>query len=356
MEMPNTNPQTINEKHITDKWNIAEKNSFCNYSFYIGATNENIKDLESANYRNICGVKVFLGSSTGNMLVNDPNILKQIFSISHIPIAIHSEDDNIVKANLEKYKVIHGDDIPVSLHHEIRDTEACYQSTKRAVELAKECNTRLHVLHISTEKELEFFEKGTDYNKKHITSEVCVHHLLFNSDDYSTYGSKIKWNPAIKCKADQESLLKAVNNDLIDIIATDHAPHTIEEKSNSYLKCPSGGPLVQHSLVAMLELYHQNKISIEKIVEKMCHAPARLFKIQDRGYIKKGYWADLTIVDLNAPWQVTKDNILYKCGWSPFEGWTFKSKVTHTFVNGNLIYENGTFNETIKGQRLEFNN
>jgi len=353
MEMPNTVPNTLTQELLEEKYQIASGKSLANYSFYIGAGNDNIEEVLKTNPANVCGVKVFMGSSTGNMLVDNLETLESLFSKCKLLIAVHCEDENIIKENTEHYRKLYGDDLPVSYHPKIRTADACYKSSSMAVALARRYKTRLHVLHISTQKELSLFE-AKDLKDKHITAEACVHHLWFSEKDYESKGTLIKWNPAVKSSSDRDAVFKAVLDNTIDVIATDHAPHTFEEKQNNYFKAPSGGPLVQHSLVAMLEFYHQGKITLEKIVEKMCHAPAECFNVEKRGYIKKGYWADLVLVDLNAPWTVEKENIDYKCGWSPFEGTTFKSKVTHTFVNGHLAYIHGSFNEAEKGMRLTF--
>jgi dihydroorotase len=354
MDMPNTKPQTVTQELLAQKFELASQKSLANYSFYLGATNDNLEEILKIDPNSVCGVKVFMGSSTGNMLVDNEETLIKIFSKSPMLIATHCEDEMTVQQNLSIYKKQFGDQIPIQYHPLIRSSEACYKSSSFAVGLAKKYQTRLHVLHISTEKELELFDHQTPAKDKKITSEVCVHHLWFDDSDYSKFGSLIKWNPAIKKKSDKEALRKGVLENKIDIIATDHAPHTAEEKNRSYLAAPSGGPLVQHSLLVMLELYHRGTISLEKIIEKMCHTPADIFKISKRGYIRKGYWADLVIVDLNKEWKVTKDNILYKCKWSPFEGTVFHSSITHTFVNGNLVFENGIFHETVKGKPLYF--
>jgi dihydroorotase len=355
MEMPNTNPQTITQALLEEKFDIASKKSLANYSFYMGATNDNLDELLATDPRNVCGIKIFMGSSTGNMLVDNMDTLDNIFKKAGLLIAVHCEDEQTIRKNLDKYKAIYGDDIPVELHPVIRNDEACYLSSSLAVDLAKKHNTRLHILHLSTAKELSLLSNKEAIDKKRITAEVCVHHLWFDERDYKHLGNRIKWNPAIKSENDKNKLLEALLNNTIDVIATDHAPHTELEKNNPYTKAPSGGPLLQHSLNVMLELYHQNKISLPKIVEKMSHHPAEIFKVSKRGYIRKGYFADLAIIDLKEKWTVAKDNILYKCGWSPFEGYSFTGKVTHTFVNGNLVYQNGRFNETNKGMALQFN-
>jgi dihydroorotase len=354
MEMPNTKPQATTINTLEEKYKIASEKSLANYSFYLGATNDNIDEIRKINPKSICGIKVFMGSSTGNMLVDDEKALSEIFSQAPVLIATHCEDEKTIIKNTEKYKKEFGEELPIKYHPLLRSEEACYKSSSFAVELAKKYNTRLHILHLSTAKELELFDNSIPSKDKKITAEVCVHHLWFSEEDYEKYGTRIKWNPAIKSKLDKETLLEAVKNNKIDVIATDHAPHTLEEKENTYFKAPSGGPLVQHSLVAMLELYHNNKISLLEIVNKMCHTPADIFQVKNRGYIKEGYCADLVLVDLNDPWEANDKNSLYKCKWTPFNGQTFKSKITHTIINGNIVFENGIFNEDIKGQRLEF--
>lgn len=358
MEMPNTVPQATTQEILNQKFERAAEVSLANYSFYIGATNDNLEELLKTDPSKVCGIKVFMGSSTGNMLVDNPVTLSSLFQKSKMLIAVHCEDENIVQANLAAAIEKYGEDIPLSEHPKIRDASACFNSSSKAVELAKKFGTRLHILHISTAAEIALFEAAPVKSKK-ITSEVCVHHLWFSDADYEKYGARIKWNPAIKSAHDRAALIKALNDNRIDIIATDHAPHTEEEKGRPYLKMPSGGPLVEHSLVAMLEMSRNGKLSIEKVVEKMCHAPADLFGIEKRGYIRKGYKADLVLVD-TGKWTVSKENIQAKCNWSPFEGESFYYFVSHTIVNGNLVYENlnpgkkGTFNELIKGERLSF--
>ena len=354
MEMPNTKPQTTSQKELENKFSLAAEKSLANYSFYFGATNDNIDELLATDSKHVCGIKIFMGSSTGNMLVDNVQTLEHIFSKSKMLIATHCEDENIIQQNILKYKEQFGENVPMQFHPIIRSEEACFKSSSFAVELAKKYNTRLHVLHLSTARELDLFLNTIPSSQKRITAEVCVHHLWFDESDYAKYGVRIKWNPAIKTKKDRDALLCAVLDNRIDVIATDHAPHTKEEKDASYFKAMSGGPLVQHSLTVMLELYHQNKISLEKIAEKMCHTPAEIFKIQQRGFIRKGFKADLVLVDMQKKWTVEKNNILYKCNWSPFEGITFNSKVTHTFVNGNLVYNNGIFSEQHKGCMLIF--
>ena len=354
IEQPNTVPNAVTQELLEDKYQIASQTSYANYSFMMGGTNDNLEEVLKTNPRNVAGIKLFLGSSTGNMLVDNQEVLEKIFSSTKMLIAVHCEDEATIKANLEKYKEEFGDDIPMKYHHLIRSAEACYLSSSKAIALAKKTGARLHVFHLSTAKEMELFTNKIPLEEKQITAEVCVHHLWFTDADYDAKGSLIKWNPAVKTQADKDALWKALLDDRIDVIATDHAPHTLEEKINSYTTCPSGGPLVQHALVAMFEAHHQGKISVEKIVEKMCHNPAKIFKIRNRGFIKEGYFADIAIVNAYLPWNVKKENILYKCGWSPFEGYNFKSRVTHTFVNGKLVYANGKVKETKVGQRLLF--
>lgn len=355
MDMPNTLPQATTQELLEEKYEIASASSSANYSFYLGATNHNLEEILRTDPETVCGIKVFMGASTGNMLVDDPEALEKIFSSSKLLIAVHSEDEKMIQKNMHHFRKMYGENLPVEYHPLIRSREACYKSSSYAVELARKYGTRLHLLHLSTSDELELLDNSVALSDKKITAEVCVHHLWFCDEDYSTYGNRIKWNPAIKTGKDREALFNGVLNDLIDIVATDHAPHTIEEKNNSYFKAPSGGPLIQHSLQIMLEFYHQKKISLEKIIEKMCHAPAEIFKIDRRGFIKKGYYADLVLVDLNKPHEVTRDNLLYKCQWSPFEGVVFNSSITHAFINGRLAYQNGQFDENIKGKRLQFN-
>ena len=353
MEMPNTIPNVFTQQLPEDKYEIAAKTSFANYSFFMGASNDNIDEVLKTNSRNVCGIKVFMGSSTGNMLVDNRETLEAIFSKSKLLIAVHCEDEKTIRENLQGAKEKFGDTIPVSYHPVIRNTDACYRSSSLAVELAKKYNSRLHILHISTAKETTLFEIKP-LSEKRITAEACIHHLWFCDDDYARLGNFIKWNPAIKSANDRQEIWKALLDNRIDVVATDHAPHTLQEKQNSYLNAPSGGPLIQHSLVAMLECYHQNKISLERIVEKMCHAVATIFQVEKRGFIRENYFADLVLVDLNAPWKVEKSNILAHCGWSPFEGVVFQSLVTHTFVNGSLVFENGKIDEMVRGERLLF--
>ena len=354
IEMPNTIPQTTTINELENKFELARNNSYANYSFMFGGTNDNLEEIKKLDKKKIPALKLFLGSSTGNMLVDDEKVLKEIFQNTDLLIAVHSEDEKIINKNLNDFKLKFGNQIPFDSHPKIRSEEACLKSTKKIIELAKKTGARLHVFHLSTKSESLLFDNKTPLNKKKITAEVCVHHLWFSDEDYEEKQSLIKWNPAIKTKDDREALWKALNNDSIDIIATDHAPHTIEEKSKKYLECPSGGPLVQHGLVSMLQHYLNKKISIEKIVTKMCHNPADLFQVEKRGYVRKGYFADLVLIDLNSPWKVEKKNILYKCKWSPFENTVFDSKVTQTFVNGKLVYNNGEFNNELHGRRLTF--
>lgn len=354
IEMPNTNPQTTTIEKLEEKFTVASETSIANYSFMFGGTNDNLEEILKVDKKNVAGLKLFLGSSTGNMLVDDEDVLERIFSATDLLISAHCEDEETIRANMEVYTERYGEDIPIQFHPVIRSEEACYLSSSRAIELAKKTGARLHVFHLSTGKETALFDNSIPLSEKRITAEVCIHHLWFSDSDYEDKGTHIKWNPAVKTASDRDTLFQALLDDKIDVIATDHAPHTLEEKNNVYTKAPSGGPLVQHALPAMLEFYHQGKISLEKIVEKMCHNPAILFEIEKRGYIKEGYKADLVLVDLNAPWTVKKDNILYKCGWSPFERTTFKSRITHTFVNGNLVHKNFKIHEGYLGERLTF--
>ena len=354
MEMPNTVPNTLTQELLTDKYAIAAKSSLANYSFYMGASNDNIEEVLKTNGKEVCGVKIFMGSSTGNMLVDNEKVLEKLFSKVPYLIATHCEDEQTIRANTAIYREKYGENLPAKYHPEIRSEEACYKSSSFAVELAEKHGTRLHILHISTARETSLFRNDVPLKDKKITAEACIHHLWFCDEDYQKKGMFIKWNPAIKTSADREGILKAVLDDRIDVIATDHAPHTLEEKSNSYFNAPSGGPLLQHSLVAMLELYHKGKISLEKIAQKMSHNPAIMFEIDRRGYIREGFYADLTLVDLQNKWKVEKKNILALCGWSPFEGQEFSSRVLKTFVNGHLAYDGGSFNESRKGMRLLF--
>jgi dihydroorotase len=355
IEMPNTNPQTTTIEKLEEKFEIASKTSAANYSFMFGGTNDNLDEILKVDPKAVAGLKLFLGSSTGNMLVDDPAVLEKIFKSTNMVISVHCEDEATIKKNLKEHIEKYGEDIPINKHPIIRSEEACYLSSSKAIELAKKTGARLHVFHLSTGKETNLFTNKIPLKDKKITAEVCIHHLWFSDKDYDKKGTFIKWNPAVKTKKDRSQLLEALLDDRIDVIATDHAPHTLEEKNNTYTNAPSGGPLVQHALPAILEMYHKDQISIEKIVEKMCHNPAILFEIEKRGYLKEGYYADMVLVDLNNPWTVTKENILYKCGWSPFEGATFKSRITHTFINGSMVYNNFQFYETNAAKRLTFN-
>jgi len=354
IEQPNTVPNAVTQEILEEKYQIAAKTSYANYSFMMGGTNDNLEEILKTNPKNVAGLKLFLGSSTGDMLVDSSDSLEKIFSSTKLLIAVHSEDETTVKENLERYKLQFGDDIPVKFHPEIRSVEACYKSTVKIIDLAKRTGARLHVFHLSTAKELDLFTNKIPLEEKQITAEVCIHHLWFSDEDYATKGNLIKWNPAVKSSDDRKALWEALLDDRIDVIATDHAPHTLEEKQQVYTKAPSGGPLVQHAVVAMFEANHQGKISVEKIVEKMCHNPAKIFKIEKRGFIKVGFYADLVIVNPGLPWSVKKENILAKCGWSPFEGYTFKSRITHTFVNGELVYQNFKVKDIPVGKRLLF--
>lgn len=355
IEMPNTVPQATTIALLEDKFDIAAKTSWANYSFMFGGTNDNLEEILKVDPEKVAGLKLFLGSSTGNMLVDDPEVLEKIFSKTDLLISAHCEDEATIQKNFNHYKEEYGDDIPVEFHPMIRSEEACYISSSRAIKLAQKTGARLHVFHVSTEKETHLFSNKKPLAQKKITSEVCIHHLWFTDADYKEKGIKIKWNPAVKSQKDKDGLLKALLDDRIDVIATDHAPHTLEEKNNNYVNAPSGGPMVQHALVALLEMYHKNKISLEKIVEKFAHNPAILFRIKDRGFIRPGFKADLVLVDLNSPWMVKKENILYKCAWSPLEGSVFKSRVTHTIVNGKVVYENSKFASSSNAERLIFN-
>ncbi|UTN04851.1 dihydroorotase [Flavobacterium bizetiae] len=354
IEQPNTVPNAVTQEILEDKYQIAAVKSFANYSFMMGATNDNLEEVLKTNPKNVAGIKIFLGSSTGNMLVDNEATLEKIFSSTPMLIAVHCEDETTIQNNLAAFKEQYGDDVPVTAHHLIRSAEACYISSSKAVALAKKTGARLHIFHLSTAKEMELFTNKIPLEDKKITAEVCVHHLWFTDEDYKTKGNFIKWNPAVKTAQDRAELWKALNDGRIDVIATDHAPHTKEEKMQSYLNAPSGGPLVQHAVVAMFEAHHQGKITVEKIVEKMCHNPAKIFKIEKRGFIKEGYFADLVIVNPSLPWSVKPENILAKCGWSPFENYTFKSRITHTFVNGELVYNNFKVKDLRNGKRLLF--
>lgn len=353
MEMPNTNPQTTTQELLEEKYKLAEAVSVANFSFYMGATNNNLKEVLKTDPSRVCGIKVFMGSSTGNMLVDSEEVLSEIFRNSPTLVATHCEDEATIQENIKIARGRYGENVPFSRHSHIRNAEACYRSSSRAVELASKFDTRLHILHLSSAKEMALFSPGSTKGKR-ITAEVCVHHLWFTELDYIKYGSLIKWNPAIKTETDREALRNAVISGKIDVIATDHAPHTLEEKTNTYFKAPSGGPLVQHSLPVMLEMCLNGIFTIEKVVEKMCHIPADLFRISKRGYIREGYFADLVLVDPQKSWTVSKENILYKCGWSPFEGITFSHTITHTFINGQLVWNQGILNPDVRGKRLLF--
>lgn len=354
MEMPNTVPNTLTQELLQDKYDIAEKTSFANYSFYMGASNDNIEEVLKTDPKTICGVKVFMGSSTGNMLVDNKETLEELFSKCKLLIAAHCEDETTIRNNMATYKEKYGEDVPIECHPEIRSEEACYLSSSLAIELAKKHNTRFHLFHLSTAKEIGLLENKTPLREKRITAEACIHHMWFSDEDYKTKGAFIKWNPAVKKASDRDAILQGVLDNYIDVIATDHAPHTVDEKLNTYFNAASGGPMVQHALVAMLEMYHDGKISLERVVEKMSHAVADCFRIEDRGFIKAGQFADLVVVDLDNPWTVEKENLLYKCGWSPMEGQTFKSKVMQTFVNGHLVYNMGEIDEDYRGKRMTF--
>ncbi|MEO0900199.1 MAG: dihydroorotase [Bacteroidota bacterium] len=354
MEMPNTKPQTLTQELLQQKYDRAAAVSVANYSFFMGASNDNIEEVLKTNPNEVCGIKVFMGSSTGNMLVDDEQVLDKIFSNAPILVATHCEKEEVIRKNMAEAVAKYGDNIPIELHPEIRSREACYLSSSQAVSLAKKHNTRLHILHISTADELELFRNDIPLEEKRITAEVCIHHLWFESSKYPEKGTHIKWNPAVKTLEDRTAIRQALRDNVIDIIATDHAPHTLEEKSNPYTKAPSGGPLVQHALPAMLQLVEEGEFDLPFVVEKMSHAPAKCFQMKERGYIREGYWADLVLVDLNDPWQVNRNNILYKCGWSPFEGFEFKSKVKTTIVSGEIAYQEGAINENTRGKRLTF--
>ena len=354
MEMPNTVPNTLTQELLEDKYRIASKTSLANYSFFMGAGNDNLDEVLRTDPGNVCGIKVFMGSSTGNMLVDNEKTLEGIFQKAPMLIATHCEDEEIVQKNLVRFKHEYGENITPAMHPIIRSTEACYASSSVAIELARQYNSRLHILHISTAEETQLFDNKIPLKDKKITAEACIHHLWFSDEDYAAKGNWIKWNPAVKAASDREAILQAVLNDHIDVVATDHAPHTIEEKMKPYLQAPSGGPLVQHALTAMLELYHQGKISLEKIAEKMAHNPAVCFQVEKRGFIREGYWADLVLVDLNKKQEITRSGVLSKCGWSPFEGVTFSSSVVHTLISGHLAYSMGNFDDRRTGQRLKF--
>ncbi|NDV47831.1 dihydroorotase [Paludibacter sp. 221] len=354
MDMPNTKPPAVTLELLEDKFSLGAEKSFANYSFFMGASNDNLGELRKLDARSVCGVKLFMGSSTGNMLVDNEDTLSALFAEIPFLIAAHCEDEQTIQNNIAYYRAKLGDDIPIQYHPLIRSAEACYKSSSKAVELASKYDARLHILHLSTAKEMSLFDNNKPLREKRITAEVCVHHLWFSDKDYARYGNKIKWNPAIKTAADREALISAVNSNKIDIVATDHAPHLWQEKEGSVLQAASGGPLIQHSLSAMLQLAKEGYFTFEKVIEKMCHAPADLFRIDRRGYIREGYYADLVLVDMNKPYTVSKDNILYKCGWSPFEGATFDASVQTTWVNGQKVFDNGIVDENVRGKRLTF--
>jgi dihydroorotase len=355
MEMPNTNPQTVTQAELQKKFDRAAEVSLANYNFFFGATNDNIEEVLATDKKHVCGIKIFMGSSTGNMLVDDRETLEQVFSKTELLIATHCEDEATIRANSARFKAEYGDNVPINQHPIIRSAEACYRSSSMAVELAKKHDTRLHILHISTAKETELFRNDIPMMEKRITAEACIHHLWFTDADYDRKGTHIKWNPAVKTAEDRDGIWTALLDNRIDVIATDHAPHTLEEKAQNYWNAPSGGPLVQHSLLAMLDLVGQGRITVERMVEKMCHAPAELFYVNKRGFIRPGYFADLVLVDRENGETVTKEGLLYKCGWSPFEGHHFSSRVEKTWVSGHLAYDNGTFDESKKGHALTFN-
>ncbi len=356
MEMPNTHPKTLTQELLEEKYRLAATKSLANYSFFMGTSNDNSEEVLKTNPLNVCGVKIFMGASTGDMLVDNEDTLRFLFSRSNpcLPISLHCEDENTIRKNTDYYREMYGENVPIHIHPKIRSEEACFLSSSFAVGLAKEYGTRIHVLHLSTAKEMQLFTPGGKLRSKQITAEVCIHHLLFSDEDYDTKGRWIKWNPAIKTKKDREELWKALLDDRIDVVATDHSPHTIEEKMRTYFKCPSGGPMVAHSLIVMLEFVRNGKISVEKAIHKMCHAPAELFQIRDRGYIREGYYADLVLVHPDSPWTVTKENVNYKCGYSPLEGMEFHAKVIRTFVNGKTAYRDGIWDESTRGMRLTF--
>ncbi len=354
MEMPNTIPNTLTQELLEDKYEMAAEKSWCNYSFYMGASNNNLNEILRTDAKKVCGIKVFMGASTGNMLVDAPKTLEGIFAEAPTLVAVHAEYEPLIRQNTSHFMAKYGDDAPSSIHPVVRDAEACYRSSAQAVELAAKRGTRLHVLHLSTAREMKLFSNDRPLSEKQITAEVCLHHLWFSDEDYQRKGNFIKWNPAVKSATDREALWQALISDKLDVLATDHAPHTLAEKNAPYFKAPSGGPLVQHLLPAMLEKWHQGVISLPTIVEKACHAPAIAFKIKNRGFIRPGYFADIVLVNPNNPWKVSKDNVLYKCGWSPFEGETFGSSVVTTIVNGNIVYNQGNFTDAGNGMRLEF--
>ena len=355
MEMPNTKPQTLTQELLEEKFKIGDKKSLANFTFFMGVSNNNLEEVLKTDPKNVGAIKIFMGSSTGDMLVDDKNVLEEIFEKSKCLIAVHCEDESIIQENIQKAVKQYGDNIPINSHPDIRSVDACYKSSSFAVELAKKHNTRLHVFHLSTKKEIDLFDNTIDLKDKNITAEVCIHHLYFNSDDYNEKGTYIKWNPAVKEKSDQDALLAALLDNRLDVIATDHAPHTIEEKNKKYLRAPSGGPLVENALKVMLKFVKEKKITIEEVVEKMCHNPAICFQIEKRGFVKEKYYADLVLVDIEKEYEVTEGKILSKCGWSPFVGEKLNGQVEYTIVNGHIAYEKGVFDESKKGMRLVFN-
>ena len=354
-EMPNTFPNTTSIKEFENKIKIASNNSFANFSFMFGGTNDNINEIKKIDKKDVAGIKLFLGSSTGKMLIDDRSSIENIFNSTLLPISAHCEDEKTIKDNTEHYKNLYGENIPISAHPKIRNEKACYRSSSFAVDLAKKTGARLNVFHISTAIELDLFDSSIDLNNKKITSEVCAHHLWFTDDDYDRLGSKIKWNPAIKSKEDRNALWQAIKDNKIDIIASDHAPHTIEEKNNNYLNCPSGGPMVQHTILSLLQNCEKFGVSFEKIVEKIAHNPATIFKVNNRGFLREGYYADIVLIDTNTPTNVTKESLLYKCGWSPFDGQKFDNSIYKTILNGNVVYENGKVNSIPYGKKITFN-
>jgi dihydroorotase len=354
MEMPNTMPPVLTQSLLQEKYALGAARSLANFSFYMGVSNDNVAEVLKTDPEQVCGIKIFLGSSTGNLLVDNVQTLETLFEHSPMLIATHCEDEATIRSNLETFLARYGENIPVGCHPLIRSHQACYLSSSYAVNLARKYGTRLHVLHLSTARETFLFDNTVPLAEKNITAEVCIHHLWFSDADYPRLGNRIKWNPAIKTDEDRQALLQALLDDRIDVIATDHAPHTLEEKNQPYRQAPSGGPLVQHALPAMLEMVNQKKISIEKVVEKMCHAPAICYRIKERGFLREGYYADLTLVDLNRRWKVTADNLLYKCRWSPFEDTEFSASVVHTFVNGQHVFNNGKLDDSVRGMRLTF--
>ena len=354
MEMPNTVPNTLTQPLLQDKYDVAAQQSLANYSFYMGVSNDNLDEVMRTDVAAVCGLKVFMGSSTGNMLVDNEQTLRSVFERAELLVATHCEDEQTIRENTARYRAQYGEELPIAMHPRVRSEEACYRSSSLAVGLAKEYGTRLHVLHISTARELSLFDNDVPLSEKRITAEGCLHHLWFDEGDYAEKGTFIKWNPAVKRAQDRQALLAAVANGPIDVLATDHAPHTLDEKQSTYFKAPSGGPLVQHQLVGLLELYHRQQLSLEVIVQKACHNPAELFQVDRRGYVRPGYYADLVLVETDSPWTVNRSNVLSKCGWSPFEGQTFRSKVSHTWVSGHLAYEQGEFHEGQAGHRLRF--